>query len=207
MNARRSWFLLLIAVLALLATACGDDDGGDTAEQPTTDAATDDDSDTADDDSDTADDDSSGADDDAEMADDDMADDDGAEATPSAGGGGTLVLGDETITLDSARCFLEEQDAAAGGGKILFVGQGSGTNADGTELLLDVSRYDEESQFTGDDITVDIGDPFSDDLVSYRAAAEIGTVQIDGSVMSADGLTFSNFDLGEELPGSFQLNC
>ena len=45
------------------------------------------------------------------------------------------MIGDETITLDSARCFLEEQDAAAGGGKILFVAQGFGTNAAGEQLV------------------------------------------------------------------------
>lgn len=203
MNHRRPWFLILTAVLALLAPACGDDDGGeslvgagDTAEEST-------------DDTDAADDTTGDAEMDDDGADDAESDEDDATPAPDSGGsgGGTLVLGDETITLDSARCFLEEQDSAGGGGKILFVGQGYGVDADGVELVLDVTRYDEESQFTGDDISVNIGDPFSDDLVSYTAGGDIGTVQVDGSVMSADGLTFSNFDLGEELPGSFQLNC
>lgn len=122
-------------------------------------------------------------------------------------GAGTLTLGDETITFDSSRCFLEEQDAAAGGGKILFVVQAYGTNANGDELVIDVSRYDEDSQFSGDDVSVDIGDPFSDTAVSWDSTEEIGTVTIDGSTVSADDLTFQNYDDFSELPGSFSITC
>lgn len=134
---------------------------------------------------------------------------DAAESGGGSGGasGGTLVLGDETIALDSARCFLEEQDAAAGGGKILFVAQAYGTNAAGDELVLDVSRYDEDSQFAGDDIIVDIGDPFSDDAVSMGAGGEVGTVTVDGSNVSAGDLTFLDFDDATERNGSFEINC
>lgn len=118
-----------------------------------------------------------------------------------------LVLGDETITFDSARCFLEEQDAAAGGGKILFVAQAFGTNAAGDELVIDVSRYDEDSQFEGDDIIIDIGDIFSEDAVSLGGGGPIGTVTVDGSNLSADDLTFNNFDDFSEHTGSFEINC
>lgn len=131
-----------------------------------------------------------------------------AQQPPAGAGGGTLVLGDETITLDSARCFLEEQDAAGGGGKILFVAQAFGTTADGEPLVLDISRYDEDSQFTGDDVIVDIGDPFSDDAVSLNATGEIGTVTLDGRNLSAGGLTFNNFDNFDEMfEGSFDVTC
>lgn len=140
----------------------------------------------------------------ADEAGDDTA---GDVAAPSGSGGGTLVLGDETITFDSARCFLEEQDAAAGGGKILFVAQAYGTNAAGEELVIDVSRYDEDSQFAGDDISVDIGDPFGDDAISYSARGDIGTVAVDGRSLSADGLTFTDFDAGLEAAGSFEIDC
>lgn len=133
---------------------------------------------------------------------------DGGASGGGGGGGGVLVLGDETIELDSARCFLEEQDAAAGGGKILFVGQGFGTNAAGEEILVDISRWDEDSQFTGDDIIVDVGDPFSDTAVNYRAGGDIGTVTLDGSTLSADGLTFQNSDdFEEQLSGSVRIDC
>jgi len=135
------------------------------------------------------------------------ADDAEGGAAGGASGGGTLVLGEETIELDSARCFLEEQDAAGGGGKILFVAQAFGVDAGGEELVLDVSRYDEDSQFTGDDIIVDIGDPFSDDAVSLRSGGEVGTVAVDGSNLSAEDLVFVNFDDSTEQPGSFDINC
>jgi len=132
-------------------------------------------------------------------------------ASPAAGGGsaGTLILGADTISLDSARCFLEEQDAAAGGGKILFVAQAFGVDANGDEVMLDASRYDEDSQFTGDDILVTIGDPFAESAVNLGANADLGTMEINGSTVSADGLTFENFDdfSGSGLEGSFSFNC
>lgn len=165
------------ALLALFAAACGgDDDSADI-----------------------------GSDDDSAGAADDTTDSDDAPAASGGGGGGELILGDETISLDSARCFLEEQDAAGGGGKILFVGQGFGVNAAGDEVILDVSRYDEDSQFTGDDIIVDVGD--FETGVSWDAAADLGTVQLDGRTMAADGLTFVNWDDFSEVSGSFVLNC
>lgn len=170
----------VLTLFVLIAAGCGDDDGG---------------SDTSDVSDGSAGDDEGG---DAE---------EGGDDGSSGGGGGTLVLGDETIVLDSARCFLAEQDAAAGGGKILFTGQGFGTNAAGEDLVVDVSRYDEESQFTGDDILVDIGDPFSDDFVSFNASGEIGMVNLDGSTMSTGEIVFLNPDDGSETAGSLQLDC
>lgn len=188
----RIWMVLCVG-LVLVLVGCGDDDAdnGD-GTSSTGDSA---DSGDAEGSGDSAD---SG---DAEGSDGGGSDDSGG----GAAAGGTLVLGDETIALDSARCFLEEQDAAGGGGKILFVGQGFGTNAAGEAVTLDVSRFDEDSQFTGDDIIVDVGDPGSG--VSLQAVEELGTVQLDGRTMSADDLTFSNFDDFSEQTGSFVLNC
>lgn len=209
MHARRPW-ILLFAVVALFAAACGDDgDDTTTADDPAAESDTGDSADTDGADTDDTDGDTADADTDAD-GDTGEGDGDTTPDAPAGGGGGTLVLGDETITLDSARCFLQEQDAFAGGGKILFVGQGFGTTAEGDELVLDVSRYDEDSQFTGDDVFVDIGDPFSDDLVSYNTSAELGTVQLDGSTMRADGLTLTTFDAtgtSSDIPASFELNC
>ena len=85
--------------------------------------------------------------------------------------------------------------------------QAFGTNAAGDEVVLDISRYDEDSQFHGDDIIVDIGDPFSDGAVSLSAFGEVGTVAVDGSRLSADGLSFLNFDDNSEVAGSFEVNC
>ena len=130
----------------------------------------------------------------------------GGDAAGS-GGSGALVLGDQTIAFDSARCFLQEQDAAAGGGKILFVAQAFGTDAAGEPVAIDVSRYDQDSQFFGDDIIVDIGDPSSEDGVSLGARGEVGTVTVDGSRISAATLTFLDFDDATEQSGSFEINC
>lgn len=146
---------------------------------------------------------------------DDDADDGGGEATegggdePAAsggsGGGGTLVFDGEEIALDSARCFLEEQEAAAGGGSIEFVAQGSGTNAAGEEVLLDVSRYSEESMFAGDDVTVDIG-PLMDS-VGYSGKEPAGTVSVDGDVVSAEGFTLLDDAATSEVTVSFTISC
>jgi len=183
MGLKRTWMIAAVA-LVLIVAGCGDDDDGAASgnDAPATTAAPSDAGTTV------------------------PSGDDDEPAAPS-GGNGELVLGDETITFDSARCFLEEQEAAAGGGKILFVAQAFGTNAAGEQVAIDVSRYDEDSQFTGDDIIVDFGDPFSDDAVSLSAKADVGTVSVDGSTLSADGLTFRNFDDNTELTGSFRINC
>ena len=194
----RRWAVLASAVVLALAGCGGDDDVGNADASAGEDGA-----DTAEAES-TAESDDTG---DAGDAATEPAADDAAESGGGGGGGGTLVLGGDTITLDSARCFLEEQDAAAGGGKILFVAQGFGVTAGGEQLTLDVSRYDEDSQFVGDDVIVDIGDPFADDAVSLTANADLGTVTVDGSTLSADGLTFVNSDDLTEQAGSFEITC
>ena len=195
----RRWAVLASAVVLALAGCGGDDDDVGNADA----SAGEDGADTAEAES-TAESDDTG---DAGDAATEPAADDAAESGGGGGGGGTLVLGGDTITLDSARCFLEEQDAAAGGGKILFVAQGFGVTAGGEQLTLDVSRYDEDSQFVGDDVIVDIGDPFADDAVSLTANADLGTVTVDGSTLSADGLTFVNSDDLTEQAGSFEITC
>jgi hypothetical protein len=132
---------------------------------------------------------------------------DSGGGSASGGGGGSLTLGDEVISLDRARCYMQEQDVAGSPGKILFTAQGFGTNADGEDLVLDISRYDEDSLFYGDDILVDVGDPFSDDAVSWHAASDFGTVEQDGSTLRADGLTFMNGSDGSQVSGAFELAC
>ena len=126
---------------------------------------------------------------------------------PSGGGAGSLTLGDEVIELASARCFLQEQDVTGSPGKILFQAQGYGVTAEGEELVLDVTRYDEDSLFTGDEIEADIGDPFGDDFYYWSASGDIGTVEIDGSTLSVGGLTFRHSDDGSEVMGTFELKC
>lgn len=128
-------------------------------------------------------------------------------ADMSSGNGGTLTLGDEVIELNNARCFLEEQDVAGSAGKILFNGQGFGTTPAGEEFVLDVSRYDEDSMFTGDDIGVDVGDPRGADSYSWSGSADLGTIEQAGSTLRAEGLTFRHSDDGREIAGAFELNC
>ena len=124
----------------------------------------------------------------------------------SAGPAGTLTLGGEAITIDSSRCYLEEQEAAAGGGTIEFVGQAFGTNSAGEEVTIDVSRFSEESRFAGDDVSIVIGDPFSADALEYRASSPSGTVTVDGGTMRAASVSFLDGELNE-IVGSFEFNC
>ncbi len=132
---------------------------------------------------------------------------DGSDGDTTAGGSGSLVLDGDTIELTQVRCHLEAQDAAAGGGRILFVGQGRGVDADGEDVLLDVSRYDEESQFEGDMITLDIGDFTSEDAVNLTSTSPIGTVTVDGGSMRADDLEFEDYVQGGQRTASFELTC
>ncbi len=190
---------VLIALIALLAAGCGGDDddtsAADTGSDPAPAESSDDGDEPASSDGDDAP---------AEEPADDSAEE---PAAPSGGaGGGSMVLGDETINFDSARCFLQEQDAAAGGGKILFVAQAFGVNAAGDEVSIDVSRYDEDSQFYGDDVLLTVGDPFAESL-SYFASGEVGLVTVDGNTVSAATLEWTNDSDLSTTPGSMQINC
>lgn len=179
MQIRRA--LLAILVLVLVAAACGDDDSSSPTTAPSQDGGS-----------------SVGG------------TDAGSDDTPTpSGSAGFLTLGDERIQFDSARCFLEEQEAAGGGGKILATGQGFGTNADGAEVMIDFTRFDEESRFTGDDLSVTVGDPFEDDSVSYSGSLDLGAVEIDGRRLSGNGFMLQSSDISDtnEYPASFELNC
>lgn len=128
-------------------------------------------------------------------------------AAAASGGAGTLTLGNDTLELDRARCFLQEQEAAGGGGKILFTAQGFGTTSDGTDFVVDISRYDEDSQFTGDHILVDVGDPRGEDFYSWEVRPELEIIEQTGSTLRGEGLTFRHSEDGSEIPGAFEVNC
>jgi hypothetical protein len=132
----------------------------------------------------------------------------GGSSGGSSGGGsngdsdrGSVTIGDETIEFESARCFLQEQDVSGSPGKILLTGQGFGTNAAGESLTLDFTRFDEDSNFTGDDVTIDVGP------LSYIGVADLGTVQRDGDTLSATGLELSDFGANETATVDFVLKC
>ncbi len=131
----------------------------------------------------------------------------GGNGGAPAGDAGTVVLGDETIAFDSARCDMQEQAAPEGGGKILFSIQAYGSNANGDEIRVEVSRYDQDSQFVGDKIELVIGDPFSADAVKWNADDVIETVALDGQTAIANNLTFTNGADGTTVAGSFEVHC
>lgn len=184
--------LVASALVLALSTGCGDSDDGDTAAPgSTTDPAA----------AAPATDGSPGGEDDAPDSDGDAMD------AVASGGGGRLVLGDETIEFEQVLCTFEPQDAAAGGGQILFVGQATGVDAEGRDVVLDVSRYDQDSQFEGDSVMVDIGDVTSGDTVGLASTSPTGTVTVDGSTLRADDVTLLNAEDGSERTASFEITC
>ena len=129
----------------------------------------------------------------------------GATGGGSGGSGaGTLTLGDETIALGPGRCYLKEQTAA--GQKILWTAQASGTTAAGDPVIVDVSRYDASSQFAGDDLSIDIGDPRSPSFVGWSGTYDSGTIALSGKTVSASGVEVRNDDL-ETMTASFEIGC
>lgn len=205
-GANRSGLRRLVAVAgaaALLLAACGGDDDAEGDDPPAASADADAGGDDAGGDTD------ADVDTDADAGDDsDAGADANADSGNSGGGdGGELVFDGETIALDRPLCYLQEQDAAAGGGKILLNAQAEGTMADGE--LIDVSfvRWDEDSQFHGDDVIIGIGDYTTAAYVSLIGGGEIGVVAVDGSTLTANDLAFDDFETGTEHTASFVINC
>lgn len=125
-----------------------------------------------------------------------------------------MSLGDEVIEFDTVLCFLQPQPRAGLGGTFEFTAQGQGTNAAGEPVLLDVSRATPDPDLgfgddePSDDVIIDVGDPR--DPLGYGASGPVGTVELDGSSVSAEGVSVTAFtDAGElsELEVSFQLDC
>lgn len=185
---KRLLSFLVAGTLSLALLGCGDDDTADDA------TVGDDPSDQVDE---------SGAGD--EASGDESSETDDSEETTSGAGGGTLTFDGEEIALDSSRCTFEEQDAAAGGGTIEFVAQGTGTTAAGDEVLVDVSRYSEESQFAGDRVSITIGDFATG--ASYSGSDDAGTVSEDGATVEADDFPLVSDDDLSETTITFSIDC
>lgn len=181
-----------VLALGLLLAGCGDDDAGDGDSGATTTTAADGSATT-------------GAGDGGDGGSD--GGDDGSDPAATGPGGGELTLGDEQIELDSSQCFLEEQEAAAGGGKILFVAQAFGKDAAGDQVVVDVSRFDEDSQFVGDAVDIVIGDPLAEETVEYRSTLELGTVTVEGSTVSLASATLTNLDTLEDIQVALTIDC
>lgn len=137
------------------------------------------------------------------------------DGPPSGGGAeGTLVVDGETIELSGGFCTLEPQDAVAGGGQILFTGQASGVNGDGEEVMLDVTRFDEDSALEGDAIGVVVGDAGDPDARSY-STGQFGVLpdrkddhlSLDGSTISANDVELIDDEMEEHPVVSFEINC
>lgn len=202
-----------VAVLMVAAAGCGGDDDSNgatgttlVAGGPAVTADGSDDATAGDGVADAIDDTSDAPTSDAGSADDDADGDAGGAGDDSADT--TLVFDGEAMIMMGSMCYLQEQDAAVGGGKILFVGQGRGTTADGTQpVLLDVSRYDEDSMFAGDSVSVVIGNPAGDDVRSFSSISETGIVAVDDSGMSAQDVVLLSDDDGSEVTATFTIDC
>ena len=185
----RRLVLIALATLALSALAgCGDDDGGSTTQATPGDTA-----------------DGAATDTGSGDGDQDSPFQPGEDAPePTAGaGGGTLMLGDEEITLDRSRCYLQEQDSATGGTLELSV-QANGTNAAGEPVLVDITRQADDTGSPGDLFVVDVGEP--GDSVSYNALLDYGTVSVDGGVSASD-VVLESLELHEQVTVSVQFSC
>lgn len=143
----------------------------------------------------------------------------GAANAPGAAqgrGGGTLTFGAETIAMERVGCHLKEQPRAGLGGTFEFSIQANGTNGAGKRVVLDITRNrpDPDGDRFGrieqpsDHVTVDVGDPRSDDHVSYTGRGDIGTVVLDGSALSTPGITVKPLvGLAEGVQVRFDLTC
>ena len=180
--------LLLVLLFALAVVACGDDgddgaasgDGDDTTESDAGDG------------------------DDA-----DGSDGEGGDGAASGPGGGTLTLDGEQYSLERFRCFFEEQPRAGLGGVFTHSAQGDFTTAEGEPAIIDMTRARGEDGTVTDDVTVDIGEPGSEDAVSFGADGPEGTIEFGDDSASASGLqeTDTSDFQAEPVELSFDLSC
>ena len=132
---------------------------------------------------------------------------DAAGANDGAGSSaGVMTLGDEEIAIGSLGCFFEEQPRAGLGGVFTHTAQGRGTNAEGEDVVLDLSRARAEDGTVEDDIIVDIGDPFGDDSVSLMASGQEGLIQFGDESVSASGVEVTEFG-ADPVTLSFDISC
>ncbi len=180
--------IALIGALLLL-TGCGGDSADSSGQDSDPGTEADDDS--------AGNDDSAGADDSSSG---------GQDAGPSSGSAGTMILGDEEITIDQLLCYFEEQPRAGLGGVFTHTAQGSGVNSAGEPVILDMSRARGDDGVVEDDIIIDIGDYTSDDSVSLFGGGAEGTISFGDSSVSLDAVEVSDFESGP-LSLSFDMDC
>ncbi len=177
---------VLVAIL-LIVGACGgdDDDSADDSVASTGDAA------------------------DNEQASEDDANGDSPGAV-GAGASGTATFGDEELSIDIVRCYFEEQPRAGLGGVFTHTAQASGTNSDGVEIVIDMSRARGDDDVVSDDISYDVGDPFDqENFVGWGGGGPEGTLDFGDNSASGTNVEMMTFDVdgAEPMALTFNFSC
>ena len=73
--------------------------------------------------------------------------------------------------------------------------------------MIDISRYDEESMFAGDDVQVYVGDVTTGEATELSSTSPAGTVSLEGSSATAEGITLEDLDAMTEHTVSFDIDC
>ena len=190
MSMTKRWWLAAPLVAGLVLVGCNGDDGGaDATDAPATDAPVETEVTTA------------PADPEPEEAPEEPAGDGGETASI-----GVVMLGEEEIAISRALCFFEEQPRAGLGGVFTHTAQFQGTDAEGQPVVLDTSQARAEDDTIDVDISVTIGDPFSEEAVSLSASGPEGLVVFGESSVSADGVEITDFE-SDPVPVTFDLPC
>ncbi len=106
------------------------------------------------------------------------------------------MLGDEEIAATRVLCYFQEQPRAGLGGVFTHTAQVEGTDAEGTQVLVDLSRAVAEDGTVDEKVIVDIGDPRSDDAVSMSMGGPDGTIAFGDNEVAVDGVEVINFEGG-----------
>lgn len=189
--------VLLIAVFAVLAAACGSD-SSDTETSGDTDAATEESTEAP------AADSTDSEEQAAEEPDAEAPADDPAAAPPSGGGGATLTLDNgEVIEFPSVLCTLEPQIAA--GSEILF------TAVSYDDPSLDITQFGDEGPVT-QTASVSVYDASFETLYEassfYEAFGGTLTLAVDGSTITGTGDFYPAGDpTMTPVPGQIVANC
>src|SRR3546814_4538503 len=95
-----------------------------------------------------------------------------------------------------------------------YTAQGMGTNADGDDVMLDITRFaaGDDAVIVGDSVSVTIGDPFSAGATTLERIPMLGlgdpdVVARDGDNVSGSDVELIHDDTGETVAISFQLAC
>jgi hypothetical protein len=118
------------------------------------------------------------------------------EGTAPAAAVGVVMLGDEEIAATRVLCYFQEQPRAGLGGVFTHTAQVEGTDAEGTQVLVDLSRAVAEDGTVDEKVIVDIGDPRSDDAVSMSMGGPDGTIAFGDNEVAVDGVEVINFEGG-----------